>query len=48
MSAGVETKGFASKAKGDYAYTLIVADSVPESVVKAVEGLEEAIKVRKI
>ena len=26
MSNGVETKGFASKAKGDFAYTLVVAD----------------------
>ncbi len=48
MSNGVETKGFNSKAKGDYAYTLVVADSIPDAVVKALEANEDVIKVRKI
>ena len=48
MSNGVETKGFASKAKGDFAYTLVVADKIPDAVVKALEANEDVIKVRKI
>lgn len=47
-SVGIETKGFASKAKGDYAYTLIAADNIPESVVNAVGNVEEVIKVRAL
>ncbi len=48
MSNGVETKEFNSKAKGDYAYTLVVADKIPDAVVKALEDNEDVIKVRKI
>ncbi len=48
MQNGVETKGFNSKAKGDYAYTLVVADSIPEAVVNALNANEDVIKVRKI
>ncbi len=48
MSNGVETKGFASKAKGDFAYTLVVADKIPDAVVKALDSSEDVIKVRKI
>ena len=48
MGAGIETKGFNSKAKGDYAYTLVAADSIPDAVVKALEANEDVIKVRKI
>lgn len=48
MSNGVETKGFASKAKGDFAYTLIAAESIPDAVAKALETNEDVIKVRKI
>lgn len=48
MSNGVETKEFNSKAKGDYAYTLVVADKIPDAVVKALEANEDVIKVRKI
>ena len=48
MSNGVETKEFASKAKGDFAYTLVVADKIPDAVVKALEANEDVIKVRKI
>ncbi len=47
-SSGIETKGFASKAKGDYAYTLIAADDIPESVVNTLRNVDEAIKVRVI
>ncbi len=47
-SNGVETKEFASKAKGDFAYTLVVADKIPDAVVKALEENEDVIKVRKI
>ena len=47
-SNGVETKEFASKAKGDFAYTLVIADSIPDAAVKALEANEDIIKVRKI
>lgn len=48
MKNGVETKGFSSKAKGDYAYTLVVADSIPDAVINALKANEDIIKVRKI
>lgn len=48
MSNGVETTGFASKAKGDYAYTLIAAEKIPEAVINALNANEDVIKVRKI
>ena len=48
MSNGVETKEFGSKAKGDFAYTLVIADKIPDAVVKALEANEDVIKVRKI
>ncbi len=48
MSNGVETKEFNSKAKGDFAYTLVVADKIPDAVVNALEANEDVIKVRKI
>ena len=48
MSAGIETKGFNSKAKGDYAYTLVAADSIPDAVINALKGNDDIIKVRKI
>ncbi|MBR5441906.1 MAG: 3-phosphoglycerate dehydrogenase [Clostridia bacterium] len=48
MKNGVETKGFNSKAKGDYAYALVVADSIPDAVVNALNANEDVIKVRKI
>ncbi len=48
MKNGVETKGFNSKAKGDYAYTLVVADSIPDVVINALNANEDIIKVRKI
>ncbi len=47
-SNGIETKGFSSKAKGDFAYTLILADSVPEAVFNAVKNSETVIKARVI
>lgn len=48
MGAGIETKGFNSKAKGDYAYTLVAADSIPDAVINALKGNDDIIKVRKI
>ena len=48
MSAGIETKGFNSKAKGDYAYTLVAADKIPDAVINALAKNEDIIKVRKI
>ena len=48
MKNGVETTGFASKAKGEYAYTLVAADKIPESVITALKANEDIIKVRKI
>ena len=47
-SNGVETKEFASKAKGDFAYTLVVADNIPDAVVKVLEANDDIVKVRKI
>ncbi len=48
MQNGVETKGFNSKAKGEFAYTLVVADKIPDAVITALESNEDIIKVRKI
>ena len=48
MKNGVETTGFASKAKGEYAYTLVAADKIPEGVINALKANEDIIKVRKI
>ena len=48
MKNGVETTGFSSKAKGDYAYTLISADKIPDAVVNVLNSNEDIIKVRKI
>ena len=48
MSNGVETTGFSSKAKGDYAYTLIAAENIPESVLTAIKNIDDVIKVRVI
>lgn len=45
---GVETKGFASKAKGDYSYTLICADTIPEAVFEAVKASDEVVRARLI
>ncbi len=47
-STGVETTGFSSKAKGDFAYTLVAADKIPDSVVAKLSANEDIIKVRKI
>ena len=48
MKNGVETTGFASKAKGEYAYTLVSADEIPDSVINTLKANEDIIKVRKI
>ena len=47
-SAGVEIKGFCSKTKGEFAYTLIVADEIPDAVVSKVDSIEFVVKTRKI
>ena len=47
-SAGIETTGFSSKAKGDFAYTLVAADKIPDSVIAKLSANEDIIKVRKI
>ena len=47
-SAGVETTGFSSKAKGDYAYTLVAAEKIPDSVIAKLTANEDIVKVRKI
>ena len=48
MKNGVETTGFSSKAKGDYAYTLVAADKIPDAVINTLKANEDIIKVRKI
>ena len=45
---GVETTGFSSKAKGDYAYTLVAAENIPEGVVNALKNIDDVIRVRVI
>ena len=47
-SAGVETTGFSSKAKGDFAYTLVAAEKIPDSVIAKLTANEDIVKVRKI
>ena len=42
---GVETTGFASKGKGDYAYTLVSAENIPEAVAAAIKEAEEVVRV---
>ena len=48
MSAGVETTGFSSNAKGDFAYTLVAADSIPDSVIEKLKNIEDVVRVRNI
>lgn len=48
MKNGVETTGFSSKAKGDFAYTLISAEKIPETVINTLENSDDVIRVRKI
>ena len=47
-SAGIETTGFSSKAKGDFAYTLVAAEKIPDSVIAKLTANEDIVKVRKI
>ena len=47
-SAGIETTGFSSKAKGDFAYTLVAAEKIPDTVIAKLTANEDIIKVRKI
>ncbi len=48
MSAGIETTGFNSKAKGEYAYTLVAADKISDTIISKLNEVEDVIKVRKI
>ena len=48
MKNGVETTGFSSKAKGDFAYTLVAADKISDAVVNTLKANEDIIKVIKI
>ncbi len=45
---GIETTGFSSKAKGDYAYTLIAAKTVSAAVISKLENTANVVRVRKI
>jgi len=45
---GAEVKAFKTGAKGDYAYTLIVGDSVADAVVDKIAALDDVVKVRVI
>ncbi len=48
MSDGVETKGFMSKSKGEFAYTLVLADEIPEAVITKLNAIDDVVRVRKI
>ncbi len=48
MSAGIETTGFNSKAKGEFAYTLVAADTISDEIISKLNNVEDVIKVRKI
>lgn len=48
MMSGIETTGFSSKAKDGIAYTLISAQSIPESVISKLKNTDDVIRVRKI
>ncbi len=48
MSAGIETTGFNSKAKGEYAYTLVAADKISDDIISKLNAVEDVIRVRKI
>ena len=45
---GTEVKAFKTGTKGDWAYTLLVAEDVTDEVVGAVSQMSEVVKVRKI
>lgn len=45
---GVETTGFCSKAKGDYAYTLVSAENIPDTVFDTLKNSEVVIRARVI
>jgi D-3-phosphoglycerate dehydrogenase len=47
-SSGENISGMINASKGDYAYTLVVADSIPDVVINALNANEDIIKVRKI
>ena len=45
---GAEVKAFKTGAKGDFAYSLFVADDVTDDVVNAITALDSVVRVRKI
>ena len=45
---GTEVKAFKTGAKGDFAYSLFVLDSVSDDVASAVASLEGVVRARKI
>ena len=45
---GAEVKAFKTGAKGDFAYSLFVADAVTDDVVNAITALDSVVRVRKI
>ena len=45
---GAEVKAFKTGAKGDFAYSLFVLDSVSDDVASAVASLEGVVRARKI
>ncbi len=47
-SQNIEVKGFKTGTKGDYAYTLLVAENVTDAVVCVVSQMSGVVKVRKI
>ena len=45
---GAEVKAFKTGAKGDFAYSLFVADAVTDDVVNAITALDSVVRARKI
>ena len=45
---GAEVKAFKTGAKGDFAYSLFVADAVTDDVVNAISALDGVVRVRRI
>ena len=45
---GAEVKAFKTGTKGDFAYSLFVADAVTDDVVNAITALDSVVRVRKI
>lgn len=48
MVNAVETTGFKSTVKGDYAYTFIRAQKIPDLIIAVLEKDEDILKVKRI